>query len=157
MQSFPGENANLAFCSPAEDNFIFTLVLQKTVAWAFTVKLDSGNTTELHQWDGNIGSSNSLASSDDNPLPEPMLIQIYVAIWHHWATVSLYTYGREQQNSTTVTVVTCRKWWFGLLFTQVNILDDMNYGSLWLVATFRNKVDTKLTNYALRFQWQLIS
>ena len=31
----------------------------------------------------NIGSGNGLVSSGNKPLPEPMLIQIYVAIWLH--------------------------------------------------------------------------
>ena len=37
--------------------------------------------------DVNIGSGNGLLSSSHLPLLEPMLTQIYVAIWHHKATV----------------------------------------------------------------------
>ena len=33
--------------------------------------------------DVNIGSGNGMVPSDNKPLPEPMLTQIYVAIWHH--------------------------------------------------------------------------
>ena len=32
--------------------------------------------------DVNIGSGNGMVPSDNKPLPEPMLTQIYVAIWH---------------------------------------------------------------------------
>ena len=31
---------------------------------------------------------NGLVSSGNKPLPEPMLTQIYVAIWRHWTTMS---------------------------------------------------------------------
>ena len=30
-----------------------------------------------------IGPGNDLVPSDNKPLPEPMLTQIYVAIWYH--------------------------------------------------------------------------
>ena len=35
-----------------------------------------------------IGSGNGLVPSGNKPLPEPMLTQIYVAIWRHQATMS---------------------------------------------------------------------
>ena len=38
--------------------------------------------------DKNIGSGNGLVPNETKPLPEPMLSQIYVAIWHHQATMS---------------------------------------------------------------------
>ena len=31
----------------------------------------------------NIGSGNGLVPSGNKPLPEPMLIMFYDAIWHH--------------------------------------------------------------------------
>ena len=37
----------------------------------------------LHWWSVNIGSGNSLVSSGNKPLPEPMLPHISVAIWRH--------------------------------------------------------------------------
>ena len=36
----------------------------------------------------NIGSGNGLVLSSNKPLPDPMLAQLYVPIWHHQATVS---------------------------------------------------------------------
>ena len=39
-------------------------------------------------WQVNIGSGNGLVPSGNKPLPEPMLTQIYVAQWHHQATMS---------------------------------------------------------------------
>ena len=33
-------------------------------------------------------SGNDPVHSDSKPLPEPMLTQFYVAIWHHYATMS---------------------------------------------------------------------
>ena len=51
--------------------------------------------TEIALWwipqntfDDNIGSGNGLVPSGSKPLPEPMLTQIYVAIWHLEATMS---------------------------------------------------------------------
>ena len=41
------------------------------------------NVTGLHWWSVNIGSGNGLVPLGNKPLPEPMLTQIYVAIWHH--------------------------------------------------------------------------
>ena len=35
-----------------------------------------------------IGSGNGLVPDGTKPLPEPVLAQIYVAIWHHLATMS---------------------------------------------------------------------
>ena len=40
------------------------------------------NLTWLHQWSVNIGSGNGLVPSGSKPLPETMLTQIYLAIWH---------------------------------------------------------------------------
>ena len=37
----------------------------------------------------NIGSGNGLLLSGNKPLSEPMLTQIFVAIWRHQATVGL--------------------------------------------------------------------
>ena len=34
-----------------------------------------------------VGSGNGLVPSGNKPLPEPMLTQIYVTIWHHSATI----------------------------------------------------------------------
>ena len=31
----------------------------------------------------NMGSGNGLVPSGNKPLPEPMLTEIYIAIWHH--------------------------------------------------------------------------
>ena len=49
------------------------------------------NVGECHFWlKLNIGWRNGLVSSGNKPLSEPMLIQIWVAIWHqydHWATM----------------------------------------------------------------------
>ena len=44
-------------------------------------------------WWISIGLGNGLAPSGNKPLPEPMLTQIYVAIWHHLATTSWYGEG----------------------------------------------------------------
>ena len=41
------------------------------------------NVTGPHWWSVNIGSGNGLVPSGTKPLPEPVLTQIYVAIWHH--------------------------------------------------------------------------
>ena len=46
------------------------------------------NVTGLHRWAVNISSGNDLGSSGSKPLPEPMLTQIYVAIWRHQATMA---------------------------------------------------------------------
>ena len=36
-----------------------------------------------YRWKVNTGSGNGLVASGNKLLPEPMLIQIYIAIWHH--------------------------------------------------------------------------
>ena len=46
------------------------------------------NVNGLHWWLVNISSGNGLVPSSNKPLPEPMLTQIFVAIWCHWATMS---------------------------------------------------------------------
>ena len=49
----------------------------------------AGNVTWAHWWLVNIDSGNGLWPSGNKPLPEPMLTQIYHAIWHHLAPMSL--------------------------------------------------------------------
>ena len=44
--------------------------------------------TGLHWRSLNIGSGNGFVPSGNKPLPEPMLNQISVAIWCHYATMS---------------------------------------------------------------------
>ena len=46
------------------------------------------NVIGLLWWSVNIGSGNGLVPSGTKPLPEPMLTQISVAIWCHYATMS---------------------------------------------------------------------
>ena len=46
------------------------------------------NATGPYWWCVNIGSVNDLVPSGNKPSPEPMLTQIYVAIWRHYTTVS---------------------------------------------------------------------
>ena len=46
------------------------------------------NVIGLDWWSVNIGSGNGLVPSGNKPLPEPMLTQTSVAIWHHYATMS---------------------------------------------------------------------
>ena len=47
------------------------------------LKLLAGEATEQLGWWVNTDSYNDLVSSSNKPLPEPMLTQIYVAIWLH--------------------------------------------------------------------------
>ena len=37
---------------------------------------------DANKSDVNIGSGNGLVPSGNKPLPEPMLTQIYITIWH---------------------------------------------------------------------------
>ena len=41
------------------------------------------NATEPHLWKDNIGSGNGLVPWGNKPLPEPILNQIYVALYGH--------------------------------------------------------------------------
>ena len=59
------------------DNLSFKLILVID-GWCSQM-----NATEPHWWKINIGSGNGLVPSGNKPLPEPMLTQIYVAIWLH--------------------------------------------------------------------------
>ena len=55
---------------------------QALISWAFPVKMPSGATRD-YWWKVNIGAGNGLVPLDNEPLPEPMLTKIYVAIWRH--------------------------------------------------------------------------
>ena len=46
------------------------------------------NATGPYWWSVNIGSGNGLVLSGNKPLTEPMLIQIYVAKWRYYASMS---------------------------------------------------------------------
>ena len=41
------------------------------------------NDTEYFRWQVNIGSGNDFVPLGSKSLPEPILNQIYVTIWHH--------------------------------------------------------------------------
>ena len=56
------------------------------------------NVTGLHWWSVNIGSGNGLVLSGNKPLPEPMLTQISVVIWCHWARIE-WVHSSSQINS----------------------------------------------------------
>ena len=43
------------------------------------------NATEPYGWHFNVGLSNGSVPSDNKPLPEPILVQDYVAICRHQA------------------------------------------------------------------------
>ena len=64
------------------DHIIFKLILV-FVGWSnssyIALRLMSLDLTDK----SNIGSGNGLVLPGNKPLPEPMLTQIYVAIWHH--------------------------------------------------------------------------
>ena len=45
--------------------------------------MPSDKCPESYWWRVHIGSGNGLVPSGSKPLPEPMLTQIYVTIWHH--------------------------------------------------------------------------
>ena len=49
------------------------------------------NITEPHWWWINIGSDNGLVPSGNKPIHEPMLTQVFIALWYHQATVSYHT------------------------------------------------------------------
>ena len=46
------------------------------------------NATKPHSWLANITSSDDLVRLDSKPIPEPTLIQRYVAIWRNKATMN---------------------------------------------------------------------
>ena len=52
-----------------------------TYIWSFSCEIV--NVTRPRWWLVNIISGNGLVPSGNKPLPEPMLTQIYVAIWRH--------------------------------------------------------------------------
>ena len=55
-------------------------------SWILLVHYSLVNTTEHLGWRVNIGSGNGLVPSGNKPLPEAMLTQIYVAIFHNSVT-----------------------------------------------------------------------
>ena len=48
------------------------------------------NATEHLWWEVNIGSGYDLLPSGNKPSAEPMITQIYVAIWCHWAIMYMH-------------------------------------------------------------------
>ena len=84
--------------SPQKDQWrgalMFSLICAWTNSWA-----NNGDAGDLRRhrahydvivlWKVNTGEGNGLVPSGNRPLPEPMLNQIYVAIWRHWDTISL--------------------------------------------------------------------
>ena len=64
-------------------NAIFLSSKFTTKIKKFSWNCSQVNATEHFWWLVNIGSGNGLVPSGSKPLPEPMLTQIYVAMWHH--------------------------------------------------------------------------
>ena len=61
----------------------FKLILQIGVLrTSCEISLEMSATEPHWRW-VNMGSGNGLVPSGDKPLPEPMLTQKYVALWHH--------------------------------------------------------------------------
>ena len=69
----------------------FSNSLYTTVARALVVKSLSGECQRASLMKINIGSGNGLVPSGNKPLPEPVLSQMYVTIWHHQATMSSWS------------------------------------------------------------------
>ena len=62
--------------------------LQRIAAWYPLWDCSQVNATESYKYKINIDSDHVLMPSSNNPLPEPMLTHIYVAIWHHRVPMS---------------------------------------------------------------------
>ena len=74
----------LGRCGCNLKSIIFKLIWRIDILW----NCPQVNATRLHWWLVSIGSCNGLVLSGNKPLPEPVLTQIYVAIWNHWSTTS---------------------------------------------------------------------
>ena len=64
---------------------------QRQSKWAKLVKITQflrQKKDPLTHWQVNTGSGNGLVLSDNKPSCEPMLTQMYSAIWNHKATMS---------------------------------------------------------------------
>ena len=77
-----------------------------------------------HRWQVNIGSGNGLVLSGNKPLPEPMLTQFHVTIWHHQATTRITR--------------TLAFWWYPP--------PPHDYPYYWFILDPKSKED-KVTNY----------
>ena len=61
------------------------------------------NATGLNFQYVNIGPGDGLVPSGNKPLPEPLLIQVFVATWRHLATINLiYANQSNVQNDVFV-------------------------------------------------------
>ena len=74
------------------DKFIITFIRTAVCLCMCVYCLQAIGDVRLTLWpmgnlNVNIGSGNGLVPSGSKPLPEPMLTQISVAIWHHQATM----------------------------------------------------------------------
>ena len=90
-ESDPREQTKLNSLAPGKFEWNFRHVIFKQISvtdgWGIscgTVLICAG----LHWWSVYIGSDNGLMPSSNKPLPEPMLTQISVTIWCHYATRS---------------------------------------------------------------------
>ena len=84
--NFPGAN-ELTHCPLGDANIIWyynfqTHIKERYLEYSLWNCLQV-NATRPYWWLVNISSGNGLVSPGNKPLPEPMLIQIYVAIWCH--------------------------------------------------------------------------
>ena len=66
-------------------NEVFKLIVQNSWGTPYEIvfRWMSQDLTNENMGEANIGSGNGLVPSGNNPLPKPMLTQIYVIIWHH--------------------------------------------------------------------------
>ena len=72
--------------------------------------------TGSYWWYVNIGLGNGLVPSANKPLPEPMLTEIYVAIWRHQASTN-YKYSQK--------ILMCCIWFSAILDQVVLLLSHL--------------------------------
>ena len=58
------------------------------ILWISSKNCPQVNSTKPHWWLVNTGSGKGLVPSGTKPLPEPVLTQLHVSIWHRQATMS---------------------------------------------------------------------
>ena len=87
IQAFPINSLASKRCGYNLEFVIFKLISRIDVL-SISCEIALWNTTRPHWRLLNIGSGNGLVPSGNKPLPEPMLTQSYVTIWHQQAAMN---------------------------------------------------------------------
>ena len=154
-------------------NWYYSNSYQGYMSWTFPMKFLCGGCWIIRWWLVEFGAGNGLLPSGNKPLPEPILAQIYVTIWHHYNELmsvctfpyvkifdtgySLLWHFRKYSYCQKLTLLHFHYYHFSLAFGCSPFMYSVNAPSQWEMALHCNAISHWLgafTDWSLKI-WHL--